>query len=186
MAGPLVDSGMVLKQRPVVIAPWQEWLHDNPQTQVLSLNTGHRRNYGSGVVYQDYFASADLMFPTQVDQDLLKQKDYVFGVRQFGAAKAWPLTAFKGGQVINDTMGGRNLVLIGDLDGRTVRAFERRDHEFTGETDGITDVAGAVWSASEEALTSPTGETLPRVAGHIAYWFAWSGYLGETAELYQP
>lgn len=57
--------------------------------------TGHDRDYGSGVVYCDYFASNDLMFPTQVDQTVLKQKDYVFGVRQFGAAKAWPLVAFK-------------------------------------------------------------------------------------------
>ena len=186
VVGPLVGSGIVLKQRPVVITPWQEWVARNPQTRVLSLNTGHSRNYGSGVVYSDYFASADLMFPTHVDQSLLRQKDYVFGIRQFGAAKAWPLSVFAGGQVINDTLGGRDLVLVGDFDGRTVRAYLRNGRVFRAAAQGVADETGAVWTATEEALTAPTGETLPRVAGHIAYWFAWSGYLGDVAELYAP
>jgi hypothetical protein len=42
------------------------------------------------------------------------------------------------------------------------------------------------WQIGEEALTGPDGERLPRLAGHIAYWFAWNGYLGVESEVYSP
>lgn len=40
VVGPLVDSGIVLQQRPVVITTWDSWKTSNPGTKVLSLNTG--------------------------------------------------------------------------------------------------------------------------------------------------
>ena len=185
VSGELVNSGIELRQRPVVIETWANWRAANPTTTVLDLNTGFLRNYGSGVVYSDYFGSADLMFPAAVDQSQHKQKDYVFGIRSFGAAKAWPLSAFEGGRVINDTMAGKNLVLIGDLVTRSVRAYERGDIEFSMTDEGLVgDHSSDAWTVGEEKLTGPNGETLPRVAGHIAYWFAWDGYLGDVAELY--
>ncbi|MEM9012952.1 MAG: DUF3179 domain-containing protein [Pseudomonadota bacterium] len=184
--GPLVDSGIVLGQRPVTIEPWSAWRARNPETRVLSLETGHRRDYGSGVVYREYFASDDLMFPALVDQAQLQQKDYVFGIRTFGAAKAWPIEVFAGGRVINDAVGDLNVVLIGDAAGRTVRAYDRGARQFTaGSTPSELRADGASWQVAEEALTGPGGATAPRVAGHIAYWFAWDGYLGARSDLYQ-
>ncbi len=184
VVGPLTDSGITLAQRPIAIDTWSNWQRDNPWTRVLALNTGFQRDYGSGVVYRDYFASPDLMFPTQVDESQHAQKDYVFGIRMFGGAKAWPLTAFKGGRVLNDRMLDTPLVLIGDHDTRTVRAYERGDLTFTREADGLTSSGGTRWSVGEDALTAEDGTTFPRVAGHIAYWFAWNGYLGAESELY--
>ena len=182
--GPLVDSGLELKQRPVVIAPWAAWKERNPTTKVLSLRTGYGRDYGSGVVYRDYFASPDLMFPTITDQKRLRQKDYVFGIRTFGGAKAWPIKAFAGGRVINDDVGEKRVVLIGDQGGRTVRAYERGNRVFSSaKNGGVRDNSGS-WTVTEEALIGPDGTTVPRVAGHIAYWFAWDGYLGAKSELY--
>lgn len=180
--GEMVTAAGALAQRPVVIAPWAAWLADNPDTKVLALETGHQRDYGSGVVYRDYFGSKDLMFPTAVDQSVLAQKDYVFGVRQFGAAKAWPVSVFKDRRVINDRIGGTDVVLIGDEAGRTVRAYQREGRVFSME-EGALHADGMAWDVSEDALRMG-GVELPRVAGHIAYWFAWSGYLGDVAELY--
>lgn len=184
VVGPLVDSGLELKQRPVVIEPWGNWRKRNPGTKVLSLRTGYGRDYGSGVVYRDYFASPDLMFPTITDQTRLKQKDYVFGIRTFGGAKAWPIKAFAGGRVINDEVAGTPVVLIGDQSGRTVRAFERAGHDFKADGKGGLIADGQSWGIGEEALTAADGSKLPRVAGHIAYWFAWDGYLGVKSEFY--
>lgn len=185
VVGPLVDSGIELKQRPVVITRWDSWKTAHPDTQVLSLKTGHRRNYGSGVVYREYFASPELMFPALVDQRQHRQKDYVFAVRQFGAARAWPLQAFKSQPVINDAIGGRALMLMGDPDKRSVRAYERGSHQFRATTDGgLLDEAGNRWRVTEEALIAPDGARLPRVAGHISYWFAWDNYLGDAASVY--
>ena len=151
---------------------------------MLSLDTGHRRDYGSGVVYRDYFASPDLMFPVLVDQRRLKQKDYVFGIRTPGAAKAWPLAAFAGGQVINDRVGGLAVVLVGDAATRRVRAYERASHRFSAGTGRDTLAGpGGTWRMEEAGLFGPAGEQLPRVPGHVAYWFAWDGYLGVESDL---
>jgi hypothetical protein len=184
VVGSLVGKGIELKQRPVVISNWADWKAQNPDTKVVTLNTGYSRNYGSGVVYNDYFASPELMFPTIVDQSKFRQKDYVFGVRAFGGAKAWPLKAFRKTPVINDVVGGQELVLIGDDVTRTVRAYERKGHKFKGTGQGRLSANNVNWTITEDALTSDTGEKLPRVAGHIAYWFAWNGYLSDVSEVY--
>jgi len=187
VSGELRDSGIKLKIRPVVITTWADWQSRNPDTRVLSLDTGFRRDYGSGVVYAEYFASPDLMFPTIVrDESTVQRKDYVFGIREVGAAKAWPLAAFESERVINDTVGGRNVVLVGDAATRTVRAYDRGDLSF-GATDRADRLAavGEVWTVGESALEAQDGRRLARVPGHISYWFAWDGYLGVRSELYQ-
>ena len=185
VSGALVDSGIELRQRPVVIEPWVRWFARNPDTKVLSLDTGYTRDYGSGVVYDKYFSSPDLMFPARVDQTRQQQKDYVFGIRTFGGAKAWPVTAFEGGRVINDRVADLNVVLIGDRLGRTVRAYDRGTLSFAATDDPARVTTGdAVWTVEEEALTGPGGARAPRVAGHVAYWFAWDGYLGARSELF--
>jgi len=184
VSGRLVGKDIKLKQRPVVIDTWANWRKANPETRILAEQTGFDRNYGSGVVYNDYFASDDLMFPTNVDQRQHRQKDYVFGVRQFGGAKAWPIKVFAKNQVINDGLLDRPLVLIGDSRSRTVRAYERGDLRFTGDASGVTSGDGIGWRLTEDALIADDGRSLPRVAGHIAYWFAWDGYLGASSELY--
>jgi hypothetical protein len=186
VVGKLADSGIVLTQRPVVITSWENWRAANPGTTILSLDTGHRRNYDSGVVYQEYFASPDLMFPALADQGRQRQKDYVFGIQQFGAAKAWPLDAFARRPVINDAVGDVAVVVIGDADTRSARAYERDGLEFALREGALVSSDGVVWTAREEALIAADGRSLARVAGHVAYWFAWDGYLGDAAELYRP
>lgn len=181
--GPLVEEGIELKQRPVVITSWKAWKKANPKSLVVTLNTGHRRDYGAGVVYKDYFNSPELMFPAIVDETHLKQKDYVFGVRAFGGAKAWPLDAFEKQAVINDRVGATEVVLFGDPEQRTVRAYERKGLEFSSMDGAIKSSDGVEWDLSEEALIAGD-KKLPRVAGHIAYWFAWNGYLGDVSEVY--
>jgi hypothetical protein len=186
VSGPLVDSGIALKMRPVVITSWAEWRKSQPETKVLSLETGFNRDYRSGVVYQDYFASPDLMFPTIVRrEDVLKRKDYVFGIRHVAAAKAWPLEAFRDRSVINDAVGDLNVVLIGDASTRSVRAYERGERQFTATVNpDRLNGPGGDWTITEEFLLGPDGTRLARVAGHISYWFAWDGYLGFDSELY--
>lgn len=83
------------------------------------------------------------MFPVQVDQGNRAQKDYVFAVRQFGAARAWPLDAFDGTQVINDAIADTPLLLIGDTQARSVRAYKRGNSTFTPDAGRITDQNGA-------------------------------------------
>ena len=187
VVGPLTGSGIALTVRPVAITAWAEWLDAHPDTRVLSIDTGHRRDYGSGVAYSAYFASPDLMFPAVLYDDTLAAKDHIFGIRTTAGAKAWPLEAFAGGAVINDTVGLIDVVLVGDEATRTVRAYRREGLSFAGldlESDRMT-ADQQSWRITEDALEGDDGRRLPRVAGHVAYWFAWAGYLRDT-ELYAP
>ena len=187
VAGKLVDENIKLKIRPVTITSWEAWRKQHPDTKVLSLDTGHFRDYGSGVVYNEYFSSPNLMFPTLVrDESDVKRKEFVFGIRDFGAAKAWPVEAFRDKKIINDTMAGKNIVLVGDAATRTVRAYQRNDEIFqAGKVAGVLKSKAGDWKISEDFLIGPNGEELARVAGHVAYWFAWDGYLGVESELYK-
>jgi hypothetical protein len=187
VVGPLVNSGIKLKIRPVAITSWKDWRTSNPSTRILSLETGHRRDYGSGVVYKDYFSSSELMFPTIVrDESKVRRKDFVFGIRGPAASKAWPMSLFGRGRIINDRVGSMPVVLIGNSLTRTVRAYERGDRNFVF-AGSQTEIAGpgGRWQVSETELAGPDGTRLARIAGHVAYWFAWDGYLGVASELYQ-
>ncbi len=184
--GPLRGSGIRLKMRPVLITSWADWRARHPKTTVLSLDTGHARDYGSGVVYRDYFASPNLMFPVVVqDESRLKRKDYVFGMREFGAAKAWPLDVFAGGAVINDRVGDKPVVLIGDDATRSARAYYRGEASFAkADSPDRLRGPGGVWRIEEAFLRGPNGERRARAPGHVAYWFAWADYMGAKSELY--
>ena len=186
VSGPLLNSGIRLKIRPVTIASWKAWRTAHPDTKVLSLDTGFQRDYGSGVVYSDYFASPDLMFPANVrDETRLKRKDYVFGIRELNVSRAWPLDVFAKGRIINDAFANRPIVLIGNAKTRTVRAYERGENIFKqGTGDQALNSGTSVWQVGEEALIGPNGEKLDRIAGHLAFWFAWDGYLGEASTLF--
>jgi hypothetical protein len=187
VVGPLTGSGIVLKTRPVVVASWADWKARHPGTKVLALETGYRRDYSTGAAYGRYFASPELMFPTNVDQSKLKQKDYVFALRSSGAEKAWPLTLFERGAVINDQAGVLDIVLIGDAATRTVRAYRSEGLIFEkGPTADQVKRGQEIWRVTEEALVGPDGRSLSRLPGHVAYWFAWSGYFGREGELAVP
>ena len=181
VVGPLTGSGIELKILPVVITSWEKWYKKNPDSKVLSEHTGYYRDYRPGRPYSEYFNSPELMFPALVRDKRLAPKDYVFAVRALGpdgkwAEKAWPVTDFNGFTVINDTVGKTPVVLIGDAGSRTVRAFESGDKTFKAVgADGVLG-PGGTWQVTDTALTGPDGQSLKRLPGHIAYWFAWQGY----------
>ena len=185
--GPLASSGLKLKIRPIITTTWAQWKREHPTSKVLSLDTGYFRNYDSGHVYREYFASPALMFPAAVgDESRLVRKDYVFGIRQFGMAKAWPIEAFKNRPVINDRIGDKAIVLIGDAKTRTVRSYQRQpEQKFFIQADGELYSSDSSWEVTEEYLMSEDGSVrLPRIAGHLSYWFAWDNYLGSKSELF--
>ena len=181
--GRLTGSKIELRVLPVVQTSWKDWRALHPDTRVLSLDTGFRRDYGPGVSYGEYFASPELMFPALVKDRRLSQKDLIFGVRVPGGVKAWPLAALAKGAVINDRVGFIDVVVIGDPQGRGARAYRADGHNFSrGARPGELQSNGAAWRVTESGLLGTKGENLPRLPGHVAYWFAWAGYF-EDAQL---
>lgn len=179
VSGLLAGSDVELRILPVAITSWRDWAASHPDTKVLSLETGYQRDYTPGAPYAHYFNSPNLMFPARADGETLPLKDYVFGIRTAGGARAWPLEDFRDTPVINDSVGLTDVVLVGNELTRTVRAYRREDRTFTPgpEPDSLS-AGGEVWKIGEDALTGPDGAKLPRVAGHVAYSFAWSSFVG--------
>jgi len=181
--GPLTGSGIELTVRPVAISSWQDWRRRHPDTKVLSLDTGHKRDYRPGTAYGAYYSSPFLMFPAMLKDDRLSAKVYVFALRDAAGEKVWPLSAFADDTVINDRVGARDVVLIGELSTRTVRAYDGGGRDFTavdGQPDRVVS-GGETWTVTEDALVGPGSERLPRLAGHVAYWFAWQSFKPSTA-----
>ena len=184
VSGALAESGIKLKVRPVVITTWEKWQAENPDTKVISVETGFRRDYGNGVAYKHYWESDELMFPAAVDTSVHKAKDYVFSLRDGNIKKAWPIKFFAGGKVINDSAGDLNLVLIGDEASRTVRAYRSDGITFSGTgIEPAVEGNGQSWQITEDALIAEDGTKLPRLSGHIGFWFAWHNYYGSHGEV---
>ena len=185
VVGPLTGSGIKLAVLPLVIERWSDWLARHPATTVLSLETGHQRDYLPGAAYGEYFTTDRLMFPARTADRRLAAKDYVFVLRLEDGEKAWPLTEFVGGKVIADRVGMLDVVLVGDQAGRTVRAYRADGRTFAAVPDdpGRLDSDGQSWRIEEAALIGPQGTRLARLPGHVAFWFAYSGFATGTAVL---
>ena len=178
VVGKLAGSKIELKVVPVVITSWRDWLAAHPDTTVLSLDTGFERDYRPGEAYGEYFASPDLMFPVVIRDRRLAPKDRIFVLRDGGNEMAWALSLFEGGAVLHDRVGPSDVVLVGNAETETVRAYESGGRTFVATEGDPFRLAhnGALWTVTEGALTGPCGESLARLPGHVAYWFAWQSY----------
>jgi hypothetical protein len=97
--------------------------------------------------------------------------------------------AFDRQPVVNDALGGTSVVVVGRSATRTVRAYERRGLRFrpgSGVDELHAEGTDQVWRIEEEALVSAAGrDRLPRLAGHLAYWFGWFAFNPDTS-VYNP
>ncbi len=184
VVGPLADSGIKLTVLPIVTTRWRDWLSEHPDTVVLDLNTGYSRDYTPGRPYGVYFASPNTMFPVSPRDDRLSTKAWVFALRLGGQPKAYPLETLEQERVVNDTVGGVRLVIVAAPGARTARAYERGGHTFRAgpkPNEVVDGATGQVWSVEEEVLVHrPSGERLPRLGGHLAYWFGWFAFYPNT------
>ena len=65
---------------------------------------------------------------------------------------------------------------------RSVRAYRSGGRQFTRAGDDLDQLKheDQLWQVTEAALVGPDGSSLARLPGHLAYWFAWSGYLARA------
>jgi len=93
IAGP--STGMKLEMVPSLTTTWKQWKTLHPDTQVLSPNTGFRRDYNENP-YTAYHASDDLMFPVPKNvKSKLRNKDRVIGLEINGVPKAYAFSKLK-------------------------------------------------------------------------------------------
>jgi hypothetical protein len=100
-----------------------------------------------------------------------------------GQPKAYQLKKLREVGVLNDEIGSEKILLVTNKT-NAVRAYRRSGQIFIADkTDPkiIRDNAGGGWQVTESALVNQkTGEQLPRLAGHLAYWFGWHIFHPQT------
>lgn len=182
--GPLADNNIELERMSVVTTTWGEWKKRHPQTKVLSLDTGHTRDYGEGVAYKDYFSTDELMFNVPRLDKRLKNKDEVLGL-VFSQYADKPLAIsvdflFEN-PVYHKQIEDLEFVVLTDKSGAS-RVYESKGIKFKkwDQESSVTDVSGLKWELSESKLTSPKGEELFRLPAHRAFWFGWYGAYSNT------
>jgi hypothetical protein len=205
--GELADEDIKLEILPIGLSAWAEWLALHPDTLVLDRETGVYPGefYEPGVLYGEYFAAEETMFPVWQRSDLLADKDFIYALHLDGVPKAYDVKTLAAEGVVNDAVGETPVVLVaGDVltvdgfhrqtgpvsysNGGEVRAYDRGDQIFSaGPEPGIlVDADGEQWQVSEEALVGPSDQSAPRINGHLAYWFGWYAFFPDTALYPEP
>ncbi len=185
--GKLAFSDLRFKQLPLTLTTWGDWLEKNPKTKVLDIDTGFDRNYRNlntrGSAYYDYFNSSDWLFPTFQTNEALNLKDRVLALNYADSPKAYSLEALQETPVVNDTLGGQELVITFNPLAEAARTYERAGHNFTPtqDPDVVLDEDGVQWRVEETGLVKSDGtETLARLPGQVSYWFGWVAFHPDT------
>jgi len=182
--GPLVGKGIELEFESVVTTTWGEWRKRHPDTTVLSLTTGHQRDYGEGVAYKEYFSTDRLMFNTPFKDDRLKNKREILALR-FAAAPDEQLaidTEFlDSNHVYENKIGQQAFVVLTDKTGAN-RVYDPKGLAFKSYDRDSLAVAddGSQWQVEEQWLVAQDGRKLPRLPYHRAFWFGWRAAFPET------
>lgn len=181
--GPLAKSNIELESHSVVTTTWGAWKKLHPNTKVLSLQTGHKRNYGEGVAYRDYFSNDQLMFSVPKLDNRLLNKEEVLIVRANGYQDD-PLAIsskfLMNNKIYQDKIGETAFVVLTDDSGGN-RVFESKENIFTQLTkQSLQDRQGNTWKITEEKLIAPDGTSLKRLPYHRIFWFAWFNTYEET------
>jgi hypothetical protein len=145
------SNGSKLSVLPSRVTRWQEWKRQHPDSSVLSLDTGHSRDYSRNP-YATYETSDDLMFPVDMIDGRLRRKQKVLGLQLGGASRAWSLTDLAAAPDGVAPDGG----LLDSVGGHRVKVFvdERGPRVFEGDRE---------------------------LASTVVYWFAWSAFNEQTS-----
>jgi len=182
--GPLVGKGIKLDYLSVVTTTWGEWKKRHPKTSVLSVQTGHRRNYDEGIAYQEYFATDELMFTIPKIDKSLKNKDEILSIRMPDITNeniAISSKFLKKNPIYTSRISDVNFTVFTDKTGAH-RVYKSKHLKFSSydRVSTATDESGLVWTLSEEKMQNEKGRILERFPTHNAFWFGYKAAFPET------
>ena len=196
--GPLAGNHPRLTFHPSILTTWAEWLEDHPDTTVISDETGaypasfYVEESNPEAIYYDYFNSPETMFPIWSRDGSLETKSRVLGLEIDGNFKAYPIDLLRSERVVNDTVAGVDVVVIGSSGSSAAQVYERNGLTFalaseddSGLPTTLEDDAGVVWSVGNEYLTSSDkpARQYSRIPTLTSFWFGWFAFHPDT-ELY--
>jgi hypothetical protein len=174
-------KGLRMPQLPMFQAPWEHCagLHED---SVVVDGTGEPRDGHGGTLRPNTDAGQLSHVPGGVDTRV-RPNALVLGVAAGGQKRAYPLEELQqAGGVLNDALGGVDVVVLGGAGDYTAIAYDRRlgDQElrFRRAGERIEDEeTGSTWELTGFAVTGPlAGQRLTFVDSHIEKWFSWAAY----------
>ncbi|MEM7587217.1 MAG: DUF3179 domain-containing (seleno)protein [Acidobacteriota bacterium] len=197
LEGPLESEQ--LARLPVFLTTWQDWSTRHPTTDVVYESESQRMGHGARE-HPGKWGIVGEMGDTMLNWDTrLAENDFIFGIRQQDAPRAYPLeTVQAAGGLVEDT--------VGDAAERPVVVFARGAFEMAGYDRRVKDrvlsfeaagegpghardrETGSLWTVEGLAVDGPLrGERLEPVDGYLVEWHVWAEnypfteIFGETA-----
>lgn len=205
IAGELTGTQLVF--RPVSIIAWADFKTTYPAGQVLSRETGFSRAYGENpYTGYDDVNNPPFLYRGPETPGVLPPVARVLTIDLNGEAVAYPYDVLKDAGVVNDTVGGVDVLVLwaagtaSALDagsvarGRDVgaatafmRDLEGQTLTFARDDSKIVDSeTGSEWDLLGRAVNGAlTGKQLTPVVAINHFWFSWAAFKPET-RVYQP
>ena len=197
-----VRAGWVLNTPPFVETTWRYWKQLHPDTFVISINTPGAYDaseydvYPYGIYRDPDSAPKFQVYPSLEDNPLAglySPKEMTFGVRFIEKPKAYPASALGDEAVINDTLAGRNIVVVWYGAEQMAVAFSRKYGQRTLVFDRVPSTSHtypfmmrdretrSTWDLRGRAIAGPLKDSvLQQIPGHSAFWFAWITFWQDT------
>ena len=126
--------GKKLKALPISHTTWGDWLSKNPETRVMSDDTGHHRDYRRNP-YAGYEESRYTYFAVNNEApDNYHPKEIVLGLEHDGVRKAYPFVELDklGKSRFNDSVNGREFNFAWDRKNRSLTVTDVEGREVAG------------------------------------------------------
>jgi len=183
--GPLI--GEEISTTPVFETRYSTWKLMYPDSKMLTRNTGFNRPYGT-FPYRDYKTNNNyLLFPVNITDTRLPQKERILGVIFNGGSKVYRINLFGADiKIIKDNVGGTPIVVVGTTPKNFAVAYQSTLNDgtslqFTALQNSLPlimkDNEGNKYDVFGFAVEGPRkGIRLKATKSFTAYWFAWAAF----------
>ena len=172
--GPL--KGTAMPELPSVQVSLAQWLTLHPETLVMQADPAFTDEYSKDYAFERGTKQGGL---TGTDTVSWRDKSWVIGIAQGGAAKAYDWKRLRRERVINDAVGGVPIVLALGPDSVSFFAFRRPDSATRFALRGDSLVAGT--GAYALNGRGPAG-ALPAINASQEFWHSWRTFQPMTTQ----
>jgi len=166
---------------------WKTWKTMFPEAKVITTVTGFDRNYNT-YPYGDYLTSDNLIFSVSRVDPRHHPKKRVLGLLHDEGVKIYTFEDVDQ-KVVHDTIGGKEIIITGDVQKNYIVAFEnnvngtKREFTFDNTSDQsiLQDNLGNQYNLFGEIISGTnSGSKLSQIGSYIGYWFSFPPFF--TAE----
>ena len=174
----------------VIETTWATWKAMYPDSEVLSTETGHERDYFA-YPYATYRWDDRLLFPVSNLDNRLHPKLRVVGITSGAVSKVYQIDAFPAmNATLHEQINGEPVVIVGNSAAEFGAIYSRELADgtilqFSPVQDRLpivmTDLEGNEWDIFGTAVAGPrAGTQLGITRSYAAFWFAWATFFENT------